>query len=277
MKKWFKTGLVLLAVLALAIVVSGCGGGDKAKETAGEPEKQAGAEKKLIFGSDTAYAPFEFQGDDGKLTGFDVELIDAIEEVAGVEIEIKGMNFDGIIPALESGSIDGAISAMTITDERKQKVDFSIPYYLSGQCVAVRANNETIKGFDDLEGKKLGAQIGTTGAMEAHKVPNAEVTEYNIIGDAFLDLQSGAIDAVVNDFPVTAYYIQQGNSDKVKIVGDMRTSEHYGIAVPKSKPEVLETINNALATLKENGKFAELYKKWFGVEPPEYLPGEPQS
>ncbi|SFR17870.1 basic amino acid ABC transporter substrate-binding protein [Desulfoscipio geothermicus] len=276
MKKWFKVSLVALTALTLVVVAAGCGGGEKAKETAGEGEKQGAQTTKLVFGSDTAYAPFEFMGEDGKLKGFDVDLIDAIEEVAGVEIEIKGMNFDGIVPALETASIDGAISAMTITEERKQKVDFSVPYYASGQCVAVRADNETIKGFDDLEGKKIGVQIGTTGSIEANKVPNAEITDYNIIGDAFLDLKSGAVDAVVNDFPVTAYYIQQGNDD-VKIVGDMKTSEHYGIAVPKQKPEVLEMINDALATLKENGKFDEIYKKWFGAAPPEYLPGEPQS
>lgn len=276
MKKWLKINFILLTVFALMFVVAGCGGGgEEAKDTAGDAEQPAESTK-LIFGSDTAYAPFEFMGEDGKLKGFDVDLIDAIEEVSGLEIEIKGMNFDGIVPALETASIDGAISAMTITEERKQKVNFSVPYYASGQSVAVRANNETIKGFDDLEGKKLGVQIGTTGSIEANKIPNAQVTDYNIIGDAFLDLKSGAVDAVVNDFPVSAYYIQQGNDD-VKIVGDMKTSEHYGIAVPKQKPEVLEKINEALATLKENGKYAEIYEQWFGAAPADYLPGEPQS
>lgn len=272
MKKWLKVSLVALKILVFVVAAAGCGG-EKAKETGGEGEKQGAQTIKLVFGSDTAYAPFEFMGEDGKLKGFDVDLIDAIEEVAGVEIEIKGMNFDGIVPALETAGIDGAISAMTITEDRKQKVNFSVPYYASGQCVAVRADNETIKGFDDLEGKKIGVRAGTTGSIEANKVPNARVTDYNIIGDAFLDLKSGAVDAVVNDFRATAYYIQQGNND-VKIVGDMKTSEHYGIAVPKQKPEVLKLINDALAILKENGKFDEIYKKWFGAVPPEYLPGE---
>lgn len=278
MKKWFNIGLVLLTVLAFMVVVAGCGGGDQAKETAGGSEQQqaADAPQKLVFGSDTSYAPFESYNDNGELEGFDVDLIKAINEVANVDIEIKTYDFKGLIPALETASIDGAISAMTITDDRKKKVDFSVPYYLSGQSVAVRSNNETIKGFDDLEGKKIGVQTGTTGEIEANKVPNAEVISYDTIDGAFMDLNNGAIEAVVCDYPVVAYYINQGNKG-VKIVGDMTTSEHYGIAVPKQKPEVLKMINDALATLKENGKYAEIYKKWFGVEPPDYLPGEPQS
>jgi len=275
LKKWIKFEVILFTVLAIMVVVAGCGSGKQAKETAGEGEKQGAKLQKLVFGSDTAYAPFEFEGGDGKLKGFDIGLIEVIEEVAGVEIEIRGMNFDDLIPAMETASIDGAISAMTITEERAHKVNFSVPYYASRKCVAVRADNDTIKGFDDLEGKKIGVRIGTTGAMEVHKVPNAEISEYNIIGDAFLDLKSGAVDAVVSDFPVAAYYIQQQGNNDIKIVDGLKTSEHFGIAVPKQKPEVLGIINEALTTLKENGKFAEIYKKWFGTEPPDYLPGEP--
>lgn len=207
------------------------------------------------------------------MVGFDVDLIKAINEVTDLNIEIQTYDFKGLIPALESASIDGAISAMTITEERAEKVNFSLPYYESGLCVAVRADNETIKGFDDLAGKRIGVQTGTTGEIEAKKVPNAQIVSFDSIVEAFMDLNNGAVDAVVNDYPVTAYYITTEGQGKAKIVGDLRTSELYGIAVPKQKPEVLEKINEALITLKENGKFAEIYKKWFGEEPPDYLPG----
>ncbi|GBF33558.1 glutamine ABC transporter [Desulfocucumis palustris] len=275
MKKTVKWVLVAFAVLALAMVAAGCGGQKEAgKET---PKENSTENQKYVFGSDTAYAPFEsMDNTTGKLVGFDVDLIDAINETANISIEIKGMNFDGLIPALETGSIDGAISAMTITDKRKESVNFSVPYYLSGQSVAVRMDNEAVKGFDDLKGKKLGVQIATTGADEARKVPDAVVTDYNTINEAFLALKTGAVEAVVNDYPVSAYYIKQ-NPDAAKIVGDLRTSEHYGIAFPKKNTELLEKVNAALNTLKENGKYAEIYKKWFGQDPPAYLPGEPTS
>ena len=173
--------------------------------------------------------------------------------------------------------MDGAISAMTITDERKKAVNFSLPYYLSGQSVAVKTDNKDIKGFDDLKGKKLGVQISTTGAEEARKVPNAKVTDYNTINEAFLALKSGAVDAVVNDFPVSAYFVKNNTAKDVMIVGDLKTSEHYGIAFPKKNTELKDTFDKALKTLKENGKYAEIYKKWFGADPPAYLPGEPPA
>lgn len=275
MKKWFRLMFVVLSVFAL-LAAAGCGG-KEAAETTGEPsgDEKTSSSHKLIIASDTAFAPFEFQDPNtGDYIGFDMDLIKAIAEVNGWDYEIRSMNFDGIVPALESSSIDMAISAMTITEKRKESVNFSYPYYLSGQCVAVQTTNEDIKGFDDLEGKTLGVQIATTGADEARKIPNAKVIDYNTINEAYMALKNGNVDAVVSDFPVAAYFIKQGNDD-VKIVGDLKTSEHYGITVPKDKPEILEQVNSALKTLKENGKFAEIYKEWFGEEPPEYLPGEP--
>lgn len=275
MKKTLKLILVGLVMVALAVTASACGGKKEAPaEKKNEPAPAA--KKKVVLASDTAYAPFESQDPQtGKYVGFDIDLVNAIAEVANLDIEIRSMNFDGIIPALETASVDGAISAMTITDKRKQSVNFSVPYYLSGQSIAVRADNNAIKGWDDLNGKKLGVQISTTGADEARKVPNAKVTDYNTINEAFMALKSGAVDAVVNDFPVSAYFVKQNKDNDVKIVGDLRTSEHYGIAFPKKNTELTDTFNKALKTLKENGKYAEIYKKWFGADPPAYLPGEP--
>lgn len=275
MKKSIKFLLVGLVVAALAITAAGCGG---SKDKAGEKKTEPVAKKKVVLGSDTAYAPFESQDpQSGKFVGFDIDLVNAIGETANLDIEIRSMNFDGIIPALETASVDGAISAMTINDERKKAVNFSVPYYLSGQSVAVKTDNKGINGFDDLKGKKLGVQISTTGAEEARKVPNAKVTDFNTINEAFLALKSGAVDAVVNDFPVSAYFVKNNKDNDVKIVGDLKTSEHYGIAFPKKNTELKDTFDKALKTLKENGKYAEIYKKWFGAAPPAYLPGEPPA
>ncbi len=279
MKKMFRTGLLLFTVLAMVFALAGCGGGgEQAEQTAGEGENQAAESGTLIFGSDTSYPPFESFDSSGKLVGFDVDLIAAINEVSGLNIEIQTYDFNGLIPALETANIDGAISAMTIKPERAEVVNFSLPYYKSGLSVAVRADNDTIKSFDDLNGKKIGVQTGTTGEDASKAIPNAKLVSFTTIVEAFMDLENGAVDAVVNDFPVTAYYITTEGEGKAKIVGDLVSSEFYGIAVPKQKPEVLEKVNEALVTLKENGKFAEIYKQWFGEEPPEYLPGEdPQS
>lgn len=275
MKKWLVFGLVVVCVFLL-LAFAGCGGKDS-METTGEP---SGSEENLSFGdiliaSDTAYAPFEFQDQNtGEYTGFDMDLIEAIAEVNGWNYKIRSVNFDDIILELEDSGIDLAISAMTINEEYKKKVNFSYPYYRTDQSVAVQAINEEIKSLEDLAGKRLGVQVATTGAMEAHKIASAEVIEYKNINEAFMALKNGDIHAVVNDFPVNAYFIKQGNED-IKIVDVLNTNEHYGIAVSKDKPEILEQVNSALEILKENGKYAEIYKKWFNENPPEYLPGEP--
>lgn len=277
MKKALKLILMCLVVAALAATAAGCGGKKEAPPAEKKADPAPAAKKKVVLASDTAYAPFESQDPkSGKYVGFDIDLVNAVAEVAKLEIEIRSMNFDGIIPALETASVDGAISAMTINDKRKQQVNFSIPYYLSGQSIAIRTDNSAIKGWDDLKGKKLGVQISTTGADEARTITGAKVTDYNTINEAFLALKSGAVDAVVNDFPVSAYFVKENKDKDVKMVGDLRTSEHYGIVFPKKNTELLDTFNKSLKTLKENGKYAEIYKKWFVSDPPAYLPGEPK-
>lgn len=267
MLKVNKKVLALFFLVTLLFVVVGCGGGQQTPAPAPAPETT-----KLTVASDTAYAPFEMQGGPGEPTyvGFDMDLIRAIGEVLGKEVEIISMGFDGIIPALQSGSVDCAISAMTITEERSEVVNFSKPYYESGLIIAVRADNADINDFEDLAGKRIAVQIGTTGAMKAKEVPDAKISTFNTIDLAFLELKKGAVDAVINDAPVTLYFIQQGNDD-VKVVGDLLSGEFYGIAVPKAKPDLLDEINGALKTLKENGTFDQIYMDWFGQEPPDTI------
>lgn len=264
MKKALKIGLVALMVLALAVAAVGCGGTDDPEET----------KPKLVVGSNTAYPPFEYvDTDTNEYEGFDMDLIRAIGEEAGYDVVIESYNFSGLVPAVKAGTMDAAISAMTITEERAEEVNFALPYYESGLIVAVQTRNEEINSIEDLEGKKIAVELGTTGALEAKKIPGAVVTDYDTIGEALLELRNGNVDAVLNDAPVTLYYINFGMDD-IKVVGDLVTGEFYGIAIPKSKPDLLEDVNNALLALKENGTYAELYMKWFGVEPPDYLPGE---
>ncbi|RJX21025.1 MAG: basic amino acid ABC transporter substrate-binding protein [Desulforudis sp.] len=274
MSKLTRLLLVSLAILALLFAV-GCGGGsDSANQPAPSdtPEKA----KKLIIGSDTAYAPFEWQDTaSGKYIGFDMDLMDALMAELGYDYEIRSMTFDGLIPALTAGTIDAVISAMTIKPSRAEMVNFTDPYYKSGLIIAVKADNDTINSFDDLAGKKLAVQIGTTGADKANEVrtadPGTSIVTFDRIPEAFLALKQGSADAVVNDAPVTLYAIEKDAKGDVKVVGEMLSSEYYGIAIPKSKPDLYDEINGALKTLKDNGKFAEIYEEWFGVMPEELL------
>ncbi len=250
---------VMLAVLAMAFAVAGCGGKEK-----------AAAPKVLKVATDAAFAPFEFQDEKTKeYVGFDIDLAKAIGKQMGYEVQIQNMNFDGIIPGIESGNVDIAATGMTVTEERSKKVNFSKPYYKSGLSVVVKADNNLIKGFKDLEGKKIAVQIGTTGAAEAKKIKGATVREFNSSAEAFMELKAGGADAVVNDLPVSEYYLVKSGSKDAKVVGDVLSAEEYGIAVAKKNTELTEKINKALDELKKNGEYEKIYLKWFGKKPPQ--------
>lgn len=249
-----KKVLILMMTIFVAMgLLAGCG------------SKKA-EEKVLRFGTEPTFAPFEFQQEGSKeFTGFDMDLVRAIGKKMGVKVEIVNIGFDGLIPALNAGNIDAIASGMSITAERAKNVEFSVPYYKSGLAVMVKKDNTEIKGIADLKGKKIAVQIGTTGAMEAHKIPNAVVVEFNNNTEASLELKNGGADAVINDLPVVAYYLRQGNAGEyAKIVGNTVSAEDYGIAVKKSNTKLAEDINKAIAALKKDGEYDKIYKKWFG-------------
>jgi arginine/lysine/histidine/glutamine transport system substrate-binding and permease protein len=226
------------------------------------------AQQVLKVGTEPAFPPFEMQAAEGKdLTGFDIDLFRAIGEEANLEIQFQSMPFDGLIPALQSQTIDAAISGMTITPERAQTVDFSRPYFQSGLAIAIRTENKgEIKSFDDLENKKIAVAIGTTGAQEARKIPGAEISTFDNSAIALQELSNGKVDAVVNDSPVTLYAIKTANLQNVEVVEELLTEEYYGIALPKNSPNV-EKIDAALDELLKSDKYRELYQKWFAGEP----------
>ena len=262
MNKKSMTLLVLL-LFVLGLALAGCGG-DKKPAAPAAPA----APKVLKVGSDTAFAPFEFQDEKTKeYVGFDMDLIQAVGKQMGTEVKVQGMNFDGLIPALESGNIDMVISAMTITDDRKKKVNFSRPYYRSGLSIMVRSDNTTLQEFKDLEGKRIAVQIGTTGATEARKIKDAKIREFNNAPEAFLELKAGGVDAVVNDLPVNEYYIAKAGGKDAKIVGKPLNSEDYGIATAKKNTELVAAVDKALDELRKNGEYEKIYVKWFGRKP----------
>ena len=250
-----KLALVLTgALVSLALV--GCGGGDQAKQES----------KVLRVGSAVDFAPFEFQDEGQKeYQGFDMDLIRAVAKEMGSEAEIQNIGFDGLIPALQAKNIDVIISGMTINDERKQKVNFSDPYYQSGLTMIVRSDEEAIKSFKDLKGHKVAVQIGTTSANMVKEMEGVTVTELNTPADCFMELKARGVDAVVNDRPVNDYYIKQSQAVGVKSLADKLSAEDYGIAMAKDNADLQKKVNEALKKLHENGEYDKIYQKWFGA------------
>lgn len=267
---------LVLSVFSLICVLTfaACGstsGGDTSTE-AGSPASGAvgspTAAKVLKVALDPTFPPFQSKATDGTIEGFDIDLINAVAAAAGFQTELGALPFDGIIPALQAGSIDATISTMTITAERAQVVDFSRPYFKAGLAIAVPESSTDITAFEDLAGKRLAVQIGTTGAEQANQANAADVRTFDNAPLALQELANGNVDAVVNDAPATLYAIKSGNIQGIKVVGELLTEDYYGIATPKGS-ENLELINNGLTTVLENGRYEEIYQKWFGGKPPD--------
>lgn len=214
----------------------------------------------VVVAMNAEFRPFEFHDEHGNIVGFDVDLFRAIAKQAGLTVEFKHQPFDGILEGLNVGHFDAVMSSLTITDERKRAFDFSDPYLDAGLSIAVLANNDTINGLDDLVGKAIAVEKATTGSKKANEIDGATVSEFASITDAFLELKTGRVVAVVNDDPVNrAYLAEQGG---IKIVGGLLTDEKYGIAVRKGNAELLKKINDALAALKADGTIDQLKAKW---------------
>ena len=253
--------LALVAACAFAVLaMAGCGSSNNAASSG----SGSGA-KVLKVGSSVDFAPFEFQDEGQKeYQGFDMDLIRAIGKEMGYDVEIQNLGFDGLIPALQGKNIDAIISGMSINDERKQNVLFSDPYYQSGLTMVVRDNETAIKSFQDLKGKKVAVQIGTTSADEVKKIDGVEIKELNTPADCFMELKAGGVDAVVNDRPVNDYYITKNNAQGVKALEEKLTAEDYGIAIGKDNKELQQKVNDALKKRKENGEYDKIFAKWFG-------------
>ncbi|MGE4368378.1 MAG: glutamine ABC transporter substrate-binding protein GlnH [Burkholderiaceae bacterium] len=222
-------------------------------------------DKQLIVATDTAFVPFEFKGKDGKYTGFDIELWEAIAKEAGFKYTLRPMDFNGIIPGLQTGNIDAALAGITIRDDRKKVIDFSDPYYESGLAVLVASNNTGIKTANDLSGKMVAVKIGTaTVDYLKENVPNAKLKLFPNIDNAFLELATGRVDAVVHDTPNLQYFAQTAGKGRVKVVGSLKSGDFYGIGFPKGS-ELVPVVNAALKKLKDNGQYDTLYTKWFGA------------
>lgn len=203
----------------------------------------------------------------GKYKGIDVELLDAIAKEEGFQYELKPMDFNGIIPGLVSGQLDGAIAGMSITDERKKSVDFSDGYIKSGSSIIVNKDNTTIKSLDDLKGKTAAVKKGTTGAKFAEDNKdkyNLNITYYDDSPSMMLAVANGNADFMIEDFPVISYLIKTGQQAKLKIaVPSIGAEPNYGFAVKKgANQELLAKFNEGLKKIKANGTYDKIIKEY---------------
>ncbi len=221
------------------------------------------ATEKIVIGTNAEFEPFEYVMN-GEIVGFDAELIEYIMTLLGYDFEIISIDFDALLPALQSGKIDLSIAAMTITEERLENVLFSAPYFNASQKIVAKADG-AVASEADLAGKKIGVQLGTTGDLYvSENIEGAEVIRYPKALDAIVDLDAGRLDAVVTDAEPAKSYASPYES--LVILADDLSEEKYGIAAAFGNEDLIAEVDVALAALEESGLLAELYEKWFGEE-----------
>ncbi|MGG0718063.1 basic amino acid ABC transporter substrate-binding protein [Robertmurraya massiliosenegalensis] len=259
MKKLSK--LSFLLIMAIAVVLSGCG---TSNTTSGE-----GGEKVLKVVTNAAYAPMEYlEGD--KVTGFDIDFINAVADEAGYEVKVEHTGWDAMFVEIEDEIADLAVAAITITDERKASYDFSVPYYLSTNMILVKEGSD-IQSAEDLLDKVVAVQNGTTGQESAEAllgVNSKNIKKFEDNNLAILELLNGGADAVIADNTVVETYVKNNADQKLVVVADEENfdSEFYGLLFPKNS-ELKADFDQAVNTVLENGKYTEIYKEWFGAEP----------
>ena len=275
---------MLLATVMCTAMLTGCGSDSAANESSQASESSVAetaaatttteaaatteaADKTeggvLVFGTNAEFPPFEYVGDDGEPDGFDVALIKAVGEKLGMEVQVENMEFDSLVSSI-GNRIDGAIAGMTVTDERKEQVDFSNPYYEAVQFVIVSADSD-IATADDLKNKTIGSQLGTTGMFLSEDIEGTTAQTYNRAIDAVNDLVNGRVDAVIID-KNPAEVFNTKFEGKVKIIDGAEfgfETEEYAIALPKGSG-LVDQINQALEDLKADGTFDALVAEYIG-------------
>lgn len=248
MKKFIKVLSLCLAMMFVLACTASCGG-----------------QQEYIIATDTTFAPFEFTDANGKFVGIDVEILAAIAEDQGFKYKLNPLGFNAAVTALETSQADGVIAGMSITDVRKEKYNFSDPYYDSGVVMAIAATNNEIKSYDDLRGKKVAVKAGTEGQTFAASIAEAKGFEMDVFQDSgtmYEAVKTGTCAACFEDYPVMGYGISQGNG--LKMVTDMEKGSSYGFAVLKGagNDKLVEMFNEGLKNIKASGKYQQILDKY---------------
>ncbi|MDY0972708.1 cystine ABC transporter substrate-binding protein [Siccibacter turicensis] len=253
----------LMGVMAVALV-AGVSVNAMAQENLLNKVKERGT---LLVGLEGTYPPFSFQGDDGKLTGFEVEFAEALAQHLGVKAALKPTKWDGMLASLDSKRIDVVINQVTISDERKKKYDFSTPYTVSGiQALVKKENANTIKTAADLKGKKVGVGLGTNYEewLRAN-VQGVDIRTYDDDPTKYQDLRVGRIDAILVD-RLAALDLVKKTKDTLAAAGEPFSRQEAGVAVRKDNEDLLKAIDAAIAEMQKDGTLSKISEKWFGAD-----------
>ena len=254
MKQKRKIGLLSLFLVLSMLVFTACG-----------QEKKA-ANSVIHVGTNAEFPPFEYIDENGEIAGFDVAVMKAIGEEMGYDVEFTNMEFKSLTASLKTGGLDAVAAGMTITEDRKQSVDFSDGYYEATQCIVV-SKDSPVTAMKDLEGKKIAVQEGTTGDLmvtpgtDDSVLTDSTVKRFKKGSDAIIELKNGGVDAVVIDKAPAERFVSL-NEDSLKCVQDSEASEVYGIAVQKGNTKLLNDINEGLKKIKENGTFDQIFEEY---------------
>jgi polar amino acid transport system substrate-binding protein len=267
MRLRFAAVAAVLAIAALG-VGAGCGGDDDDNGGGGGNELGLIKEGQLLVGTDTPYPPFEI-GQPPNISGYDIEVVNAIAQKLGLDVTYQDTSFDTIFRDLSQGKFDMVVAATTITPEREQKVDFSDPYYAADQALVVTPGSD-IKTVEDLDGKTVGAQDGTTGEAYANDETDAsDVRGFPEGPDAINALKAGQVDATVIDQPVAQDALDKEGGIEIPTI--IPTGELYGLPTAEDSDALREQINKALQEMKGDGTLKGLYQKYFKIDPPQQV------
>ena len=245
-----KKIVALFFVISLVAVLAGC----------------SQKSDKLTVAVDDTYPPMEYRNEEMELVGFDIDFANALAEEMGVEIEFVSTAWDGIFEGLKSDKYDCIISSVSITPERLENLDFSVPYLSNGQVIVVGAGSDVITSPEQLEGKKVGVQLQTTADIAATKqleVTSFELFQYDDIMQTFADLGTGRLDCIVVDYAVAIEYSSK-NPDDYIITSAQLTNEPIGVCVKKGNTELLDKLNKAIKTLQDNGTMKKISEEHLG-------------
>nr|WP_315233307.1 basic amino acid ABC transporter substrate-binding protein [uncultured Albidiferax sp.] len=259
--------LLSVAALSVGVLLSAC------NKPASEPAAAAPAApaptpaaRVVTVGTDPTYAPFEFQNEKGEIVGFDIDVVRAAAQKAGLEVKFVSTPWEGAINALTQGDRDLLVSAITITDERKQSIDFTEPYFEASQLIAV-SDRSTATQLADLKKSKIGVQTSTTGEEVVVKLlgkTNSNIKRFESTPLALSELAAGGVDAVVADNGVISHYLANNPSTKFKALSDPSFApEFYGLALKKGNTELQALLNKGLADIKADGSYQKIYDQYF--------------
>lgn len=254
-----KKLLVFLMVAAMIVSFAAC----SATKNEAAPQEEAGQTTVLKMATNAAFPPYEYK-EGGDFVGIDVEIATAIAEELGAKLEVVDMEFDSIIASVQAGETDFGMAGMTVTDERKEMIDFTSSYATGVQVVIIPEGSD-IASLDDLNGKKIGVQLGTTGDIYATDDYGAEnVTEYGKGADAIIALKGGDVDAVIIDNEPAKAFVAE--NEGLAILETEYAVEDYAIAVSKENTELLDSINKALEKLTADGTIDKIIAKYISAE-----------